>query len=565
MQRPLTRYLIPALLVFVLGGVLGMSLNERSGADPFEQLKKIQETFMLITQQYVEDVDPEQLAVGAIQAMIKELDPHTIYIDAENVPTVQDQYKGSFGGIGIWFEVPVNDTARVTSTIPDGPGERVGLLAGDRIIAVDNDNIVGVASLKIQNKIKGPIDSIVKLTVSRRGVEQPLEFNITRAKIPLFSVDASYMIDEQTGYVRIGRFALTTAQEFRDHVGRLKSQGLERLIVDLRGNPGGVKQAAVNVADEMLDGDGIILSTRGRNPRENEIDRITRGGTFSLKPVIILVDESSASGSEIVAGALQDHDRALIVGRRTFGKGLVQRPFQLKDGSIIQMTVARYYMPSGRLIQTPYTNGEMQAYYDEKFANYEQTVLDPQAYLADIPDSLKYSTRHGRTVFGGGGVMPDVIVAPDSSAILSSPLVQSMLRTGVPFLFVREMVDLDSELRNTWNDRKNEFIDEYAVSQNTWDAFLKFSEENGYTVASEESNHAKRVFSRNEVTESRGILAIILKARIAQRLFRSEAWYPVYNQIDPVVQAALELWANAETLSAFHDPSARNSSSRRDG
>jgi len=542
-----------------------MSLNERSGDDPFEQLKKIQETFMLITQQYVEDVDPEQLAVGAIQAMIKELDPHTIYIDAENVPTVQDQYKGSFGGIGIWFEVPVNDTARVTSTIPDGPGERVGLIAGDRIIAVDNDNIVGVASLKIQNKIKGPIDSIVKLTVSRRGVEQPLEFNITRAKIPLFSVDASYMIDEQTGYVRIGRFALTTAQEFRDHVGRLKSQGLERLIVDLRGNPGGVKQAAVNVADEMLDGDGIILSTRGRNPRENEIDRITRGGTFSLKPIIILVDQSSASGSEIVAGALQDHDRALIVGRRTFGKGLVQRPFQLKDGSIIQMTVARYYMPSGRLIQTPYTNGEMQAYYDEKFANYEQTVLDPQAYLADIPDSLKYSTRHGRTVFGGGGVMPDVIVAPDSSAILSSPLVQSMLRTGVPFLFVREMVDHDSELRSTWNERKNEFIDEYAVSQNTWDAFLKFSEENGYTVASEESNHAKRVFNRNEVTESRGILAIILKARIAQRLFRSEAWYPIYNQIDPVVQAALELWANAETLSAFHDPSARNSSSRRDG
>ncbi|TDI69633.1 MAG: S41 family peptidase [Bacteroidetes bacterium] len=565
MHRPLTRYLIPALLVFVLGGVLGMSLNERSGDDPFEQLKKIQETFMLITQQYVEDVDPEQLAVGAIQAMIKELDPHTIYIDAENVPTVQDQYKGSFGGIGIWFEVPVNDTARVTSTIPDGPGERVGLIAGDRIIAVDNDNIVGVASLKIQNKIKGPIDSIVKLTVSRRGVEQPLEFNITRAKIPLFSVDASYMIDEQTGYVRIGRFALTTAQEFRDHVGRLKSQGLERLIVDLRGNPGGVKQAAVNVADEMLDGDGIILSTRGRNPRENEIDRITRGGTFSLKPIIILVDQSSASGSEIVAGALQDHDRALIVGRRTFGKGLVQRPFQLKDGSIIQMTVARYYMPSGRLIQTPYTNGEMQAYYDEKFANYEQTVLDPQAYLADIPDSLKYSTRHGRTVFGGGGVMPDVIVAPDSSAILSSPLVQSMLRTGVPFLFVREMVDHDSELRSTWNERKNEFIDEYAVSQNTWDAFLKFSEENGYTVASEESNHAKRVFNRNEVTESRGILAIILKARIAQRLFRSEAWYPIYNQIDPVVQAALELWANAETLSAFHDPSARNSSSRRDG
>ncbi|GMQ80776.1 MAG: S41 family peptidase [Rhodothermia bacterium] len=565
MKHSLRRYLIPALLVFGLGGVLGMSLNGRPDDDPFEQLKKIQETFMLITQQYVEDVNPEQLAEGAIQAMIKELDPHTIYIDAENVPAVQDQYMGSFGGIGIWFEVPANDTARVTSTFPDGPSERLGIMAGDRMIAVDNDNVVGVASLKIQNKIKGPVNTIVKLTVARPGVKQPLEFNITRAKIPLFSVDASYMIDEQTGYVRIGRFALTTAQEFRDHVGRLKSQGLERLIVDLRGNPGGVKGAAVDVADEMLDGSGIILSTRGRNPRENEIDRITKGGTFSVKPVIVLVDESSASGSEIVAGALQDHDRALIVGRRTFGKGLVQRPFQLNDGSIVQMTVARYYMPSGRLIQTPYSNGETEAYYAEKFSNYEQTVLDPQAYLADIPDSLKFTTDHGRTVFGGGGVMPDVVIAPDTLSTLSSPLVQSMLRTGVPFLFVRKIVDLDSNLRSTWNDRKDEFIDEYVVPQSTWDRFLDFSEENGYTISSEESDHKKGLFTRDEFLKSRSVLAVMLKARIAQRLFRSEAWYPVFNQIDPVVQAALEQWTNAEALSAFHAPGAQRSSVRGGG
>lgn len=564
MKRSLKRYTIPALLVFVLGGVLGMSLSGRAGDDPKRQLKKIQETFMLITQQYVEDVDPEQLAEGAIQAMIQDLDPHTIYIDAENVPTVQDQYVGSFGGIGIWFEVPANDTARVTSTFPDGPSEQIGIMAGDRMIAVDDDNIIGVASLKIQNKIKGPVDSIVKLTITRPGVAQPLEFNITRAKIPLFSVDASYMIDEQTGYIRIGRFALTTAQEFRDHVGRLKSEGLERLIVDLRGNPGGVKEAAVNVADEMLDGSGIILSTRGRNPRENEIDRITKGGTFSHKPVIILVDESSASGSEIVAGALQDHDRALIVGRRTFGKGLVQRPFQLSDKSIIQMTVARYYMPSGRLIQTPYTNGEMQAYYEEKFSNYEQTVLDPQAYLADIPDSLKYTTNHGRTVFGGGGVMPDVVVAPDTLSTLSSPLVQSMLRTGVPFLFVREIVDQDSNLRSTWNDRKEDFIEQYVVPQHTWDRFLAFALENGYTISSEESDPRNGIFSSDEFLESRSILAIILKARIAQRLFRSEAWYPVFNQIDPIVQAALKQWTNAETLSAYHDLGARRSAVRGD-
>lgn len=553
MKRKLSTYVLPALLIFAIGGVLGMRIDGSSDdRDPYEQLKKLEETFVLITEQYVDEIKPEILAESAIKAMLKELDPHSIYIDARNVPKVQDEYKGSFGGIGIWFEVPANDTARVTSTVLDGPGERAGIMAGDRMIAVDGVSIIEVGSLDIQNKIKGRINTTVELTVARPGVEDPIVFSIRRKKIPLFSIDASYMIDNVTGYVRIGRFAMTTPDEFREHVDRLKAKGLERLLIDLRGNPGGVKDAAVKVADELLDGRGIIVSTRGRDARENNIDRITRGGVFSSEPVIVLVDETSASGSEIVAGALQDHDRALIVGRRTFGKGLVQRPFPLRDGSVLQMTVARYYMPSGRLIQTPYANGELKAYYDKKLSNFEKAVLDPENYLKDIPDSLKFETAHGRTVFGGGGVMPDVVIAPDSTSGLAAPVVQTMLRTGVPFQFVRDLIDNNSTLREEWGGLRSRFISDYRIPESLWEEFLAYPKTKQLTFSDAESNREKGIFSTTELSSARLTLETILKARIAQRLFRAEAWYPVFNQIDPMVQSALDLWTNAETLSAYH-------------
>jgi len=553
MKRTFSRYLLPGLLIFTIGGFLGMRLDANSEkGDPLEQLRKVEDTFMLIDRQYVEEVDEEKLAESAIEAMLKQLDPHSVYIDAENVRKVQDEYKGSFGGIGIWFEVPVDDTARVTSTFPDGPGEGVGVMAGDRMIAVDGKNIIGVGSLEIQNMIKGPKNTPVTLTVSRPGVRNPIDFRIIRQIIPLYSVDAGYMLDGETGYIRIGRFAMTTPDEFRTKVNELKKEGLKRLIIDLRGNPGGVKDAAVDVADEMLDGRGVIVTTRGRNPRENEVDPVTPGGVLSSEPVIVLVDESSASGSEIVAGALQDHDRALIVGRRTFGKGLVQRPFQLDDGSIVQMTVARYYMPSGRLIQTPYENGELEDYYKQKFSNYEEAVLHPETYLSDLPDSLKYQTDHGRTVFGGGGVMPDVVIPPDSTLPLNSLIVQSMLRNGTPFLFVRETIDTDHSLRDEWKDRRDDFVNSFHVDGAFWDAFVRYAEANHFSFNATQADPSEGAFTAAELSAARPTLETILKARIAQRLFRGDAWYPVFNSIDPVLQASLKLWSNAETLSAYH-------------
>ncbi len=541
------RSIITFLVVLVMGAGLGVSMDGLfSSDDTFEQLQKLEDAFLLINRNYVEEVDAKELAQEAILAMLKELDPHSAYIDSETMKRVNEDYRGTFGGIGIWFEAPTADTAKVTSTIPDGPSETVGLMAGDRMIAVDDESIVGMGSTDIQDLIKGPIGTKVTITIKRPRVSTPIDFEITRATIPLYSVDSSYMMTDNTGYVRIGRFAMTTHQEFVEHVTRLKSQGLERLIIDLRGNPGGIKDTAVEIADEMLGGTGIIVTTEGRNPGENVINRVKPGGILTKEPVIVLVDESTASGSEIVAGALQDHDRALIVGRRTFGKGLVQRPFQLRDGSVVQMTVARYFMPSGRLIQTPYEVGEQQDYYKDKFSDYENATYHPAEYLADIPDSLRFQTSGGRDVFGGGGVMPDIVIAPDSTSDLNAPLVQTAIQNGYPFLYARHIMDTDGlAMRQKWAQDQSGFMTTFSVDDAHWSAFVEHATKNGLTINSDADSES---FSSSDLEASRPILEVILKARIAQRLYRSEAWYPVFNTIDPMIESALDFWNHAVSL-----------------
>lgn len=552
MKARLANYLLPTLLIFAAGTGLGLSVDSFFDKDDtFEQLQKLEDAFLLINRQYVDDVDARQLAEDAIRAMLKDLDPHSTFIDASKIKNVQDEYRGEFGGIGIWFEAAEDDTAKVTNTLPDGPGERVGLMPGDRMIAVDDSSIVGLGSLDIQNRIKGPVSTNVVITVQRPRTKAPIDFTIRRESIPLYSVDAAYMMDATTGYLRIGRFAMTTHDEFVEHVTRLKREGLERLVLDLRDNPGGIKATAVAIADEMLDGEGTIVYTRGRDPRENEVDRVTPGGLLTTEPVIVLVNENTASGSEIIAGALQDHDRALVVGRRTFGKGLVQRPFQLRDGSVLQMTVSRYYMPSGRLIQTPYTDGEQKSYYEGKFADLEQATYDPGAYLADIPDSLRFETENGRVVYGGGGVMPDRVVPPDSLSALAAPGVEQTLRAGLPFLFVRNWLDgaTGAEFRKTWEDRKEVFMTSFVINESFWGEFVEYVDEAGDVDVT-------------HVEASRPMLEVILKGRVAQRLWQSEAWYPVFNTIDPLLQDLPTFWTGAETLSAYHDGSARGGAAR---
>lgn len=550
MPSAFKRLLLPFSLVLALGTGLGLTLDTLfSSEDTYEQLQKMEDTFLLINRQYVEEIDPAVLAESAIRAMLDELDPHSVYIDAEAIGRVQEDYRGTFGGIGIWFEAPPEDTAKVTSTIPDGPGEAVGLMAGDRMFAVDDSVVVGMGSVEIQNLIKGPIGTDVILSIKRPGVSEPFDVVITRDTIPLYSIDSSYMMDEQTGYVRIGRFAMTTHNEFVEHVQRLKGLGMQRLVLDLRGNPGGIKMTAVQIADELLTGSGVIVTTEGRDPRENEIDRITPGGLLTEEPVIILVDESTASGSEIISGAVQDHDRALIVGRRTFGKGLVQRPFQLRDGSVVQMTVARYFMPSGRLIQTPYETGHLDDYYADKFTDYEDATYRPDEYLADIPDSLRYSTDNGRIVFGGGGVMPDIVIPPDSTSDLNAGVVQASIRRGWAFLYAREYLDSAEGMavRQEWAQNPDRFFTEFQIDASHWNGFVTYAEENGLGDGAEDEDGVGG-FAAADLETYRGTLEVVLKARLAQRLYRSEAWYPVFNSIDPMIGQIEALWVHARSL-----------------
>jgi carboxyl-terminal processing protease len=557
MTRVSARFLLPALLLFVLGLAAGARFSGvfRS-PDSLEQLRKLEDAYMLIDRKYVEDVPAERIVERAIEAMLDELDPHSSYISADLVPKVQEGYRGTFGGIGIWFESPADDTARVTSIIPDGPSEDVGLLPGDLIVAVDDSVVVGLISTGIQDLIKGEVGTDVRLTIVRRGVGDPFDLTIRRGRIPLFSIDASYMVDATTGYVRIGRFAMTTHTEFRDELTRLKERGMQRLVLDLRDNPGGIKQTAVLVADELLPAGKTIVFTRSRNESEEETDVSRSGGLFEEGAVIVLVNENTASGSEIVSGALQDHDRALIVGRRTFGKGLVQRPFELRDGSVLQLTVSKYFMPSGRLIQTPYEDGDIEKYFASKRGDLREATYSPTEYLEHIPDSLRFTTAAGRTVFGGGGVMPDIVVAPDSLAAINHPLVGAVVSRSHDALYSRRwFLERETAFRAEWTDRREAFESGFAVDDAFMDGFRAYLEENGIVISDDTSAVDGQLrFTPGAAAEVDEVLRTVLKARIAQRLFRSEAWFPIFNRIDPMVLAALGQWADAEALALNTTP-----------
>ncbi|MDX1548424.1 MAG: S41 family peptidase, partial [Rhodothermales bacterium] len=538
---------LPALFLFMLGTVLGVQLESAlSTTDTLEQLKKLEDAFLIINKRYVEEVDAKTLAEHAIDGMLEQLDPHSAYISAEEIQEVQESYRGSFGGIGIWFNV-VDDTARVVTPIEGGPSEAVGVRAGDRIVAINDSNAVGLDDDAIKKRLKGPIGTTVDVALKRLGVEKPLAVTITRDRIPLYSVTSSYMVDDRTGYIKISRFAQTTYREFRDSLDVLRTKGMERLVLDLRGNPGGIMDAAVYIVDEMLPDEQTIVYTQGRAVQD-QMYRSSRPGTFEDQPVIVLVNEGSASASEIVAGALQDHDRALIVGRRTFGKGLVQNQFPLPDGSVLQMTTARYYTPSGRLIQTPYEDGDQDSYRELKFADFEEATFQPRQYMERIPDSLKFETTHGRIVFGGGGILPDVVVAPDTNR---APILRATFAGLLDGPFVTYFRRHEQQLRDTWGTRRAAFQNTFAVSEAMFDEIWDLAETEGEVTLTDDPAKVSwedLVFSRAELAQHRGTVEIYLKALMARQLFGTEALWPIYHQIDPTFQEALKLWDEAGTL-----------------
>ena len=550
MKRFTKFYLLVALLLFVGGTVLGVQLQSAiSDTDTKEQLRKLGDAFLIINKSYVKDVDPAKLAEDAIIGMLEELDPHSSYISADAFTEVDESYRGSFGGIGIWFEV-IDDTAQVVTPIEDGPSEKVGLRSGDRIIRIDDSTAVNIGDQQVKKRLKGPIGTDVKVALKRLGVSDPIEVTITRDRIPLYSINSAYMVDDQTGYIKVSRFAHTTYREFREHLATLQEQGMERLVLDLRGNPGGIMDAAVLMVDELLEDDKTIVYTKGRTV-QSQMFRSSRRGMFEHQPVIVLVDRSAASASEIVAGALQDHDRALIVGQRTFGKGLVQNQFSLPDNSWLQMTTARYYTPSGRLIQTPYDNGDQREYLEQKFASFEQATFNPSAYKESIPDSLKFETAHGRTVFGGGGILPDYVVAWDTTM---APIVRATFGRSLVPAFRAWFQRNEQTLRPAWEDRLDTFFESYAVDEATWQAFWKAAAESEVSITltdnADEASLKDHIFTYADLAENRSMLEAYLKAMLARQLYGSRAAYPLFNEIDTVFQEALKLWLLAEDLAS---------------
>jgi carboxyl-terminal processing protease len=361
------------------------------------------------------------------------------------------------------------------------------------------------------------------------------------------------MMDDQTGYIEIGRFAMSTYDEFMEKVSNLKEEGMERLILDLRRNPGGVMKSAVKIADELLGRPVTIVKTKGRSSSMNRTLKSQSGGALSGQPVIVLVNGQSASASEILSGALQDHDRALLVGRRTFGKALVQKQFELNDGSLLQMTVGRYYTPAGRLIQTPYKRGNREAYLENKSDTWRDAVYNVRKYKESIPDSLTYETEHGRTVFGGGGIFPDYVVKPDTSSLTM------LVRSGLDVLFARHWFsEHEQELRSSWQKREDEFLSSYQLPEKAIPKFWEYAKEEGnisLTTNPDSVNAKERVYLKSEAEKAHDLIRSRVKGRLANELYGTGVGQPILNKTDSAVQKAMSLWPSSQELAGFHSAS----------
>ena len=525
---------LPILLALAIAGGMLLGANMFGGQNNRGVLngyKKFGEILGLIERDYVDTVDTEALVETAIQEMLQKLDPHTVYIPVEEVEMAQTQLEGDFEGIGIEFLI-LNDTINVVTPISDGPSEKVGLRAGDKIVMVDGEEVAGVGftNRDVFTKLRGPKNSKVKVTVARRGESKPIDFVITRDKIPSYSIDVAYMVDDQTGYIKVSRFAANTYDEFKASLENLRRQGMRRLVLDLRDNPGGYMDRATKMADELLSGNKLIVFQDGRGERFDSKAYAYKKGIFEEGAVIVLINEGSASASEIVAGALQDNDRALIVGRRSYGKGLVQMPVNLTDGSELRLTIARYYTPSGRSVQKSYEEGE-ENYSMDLLTRYEHG----EYFHADsikFDESMKYRTVQGRTVYGGGGIMPDVFV-PADTATHSRYLVE---------LYNKNII---REYAMDYYDRNKK-----ALSKMKLDHYVRTFVVDDQMLAElrQRARKADLADAPEQFQRSKPAIQTAVKAFIAKSVWKNEGFYPVFHQNDEVFQQAIGLFDRAHAL-----------------
>jgi carboxyl-terminal processing protease len=483
---------------------------------------KISSALQYILNEYVDTVSANKLNESVIPALVDNLDPHSIYIPASEFQRFSEPLMGNFSGIGVSFNM-TDDTVAIINTIPNGPSEMVGVMAGDRIIMVDDSVVAGVnmPSDDIVKMLKGPKNTVVKVTVYRRGETAPIDFEITRDDIPIYSVDVAYMVNENTGYIKISQFAQTTYHEFIKAIERLKSQGVEKLIVDLRRNGGGIMEAATMIADEFLEEGQLIVYTEGRSrPREN--DYATSRGVLKNDKVVVLMDESSASASEILAGAIQDNDRGLVIGRRSFGKGLVQEEMRFSDGSALRLTVARYYTPTGRSIQRSYENGKEDYYHD-----FSDRLMRGEFEYRDsikFDDSQKFYTPGGKVVYGGGGITPDVFVPVDTSG--ASAYYNSVRSLGLMYRFAFYYADLNRSSLDQLSTAME--IESYLDKQKLLPQFIQYAQEKGV-----QPDYA-------DIKISEHVLLKTIKAYVARNIIDNDGFYPIIADIDQTLKVAID-------------------------
>lgn len=493
-----------------------------------DDLSRLKEVLGYIEDEYVDTVNTKQIINEGINGMLAKLDPHSVYIAQEDVAIANAQLEGGFQGIGVEFQI-IEDTICVVAAISGGPSESLGIRSGDKIVNVDGKSVagIGITTEQVFKKLRGEKGTKVKVSIKRKGLKKLLEYTITRDQIATHSVDSHYMIDKEIGYIKISKFGENTYDEFKDALTDLKKLGMKKLLLDLRDNPGGYLDKATKIADEFLSANKLIVYTDGKGSKYDSKSYAESGGDFETGAIIVLVNEGSASASEIVSGSLQDNDRALIVGRRTFGKGLVQRPIDLSDGSELRLTISKYYTPSGRCIQKPFSED----YEEDLVKRYKHGEF----YHADsikLNDTLKFKTKSGRIVYGGGGIMPDVFIPRDTSmhsAFLGELYSKNIIRE----VALNYITDNKSLIQKIGMEK---FIATYQVPISLFQEVLRLADK------------AKIKYSTADLKRSSPIINIDLKAFIGRGAWGDKAFYPIFHQQDEMYKKAISLFAQAEKL-----------------
>lgn len=509
--------------------------SERKPLPPAASGQRLNEILYYIDEFYVDSVDADSLTEHTIGLLLEQLDPHTAYIPAEDLEVVSANLEGNFEGVGIEFNL-VRDTIYVIAPIANGPSEAAGIQAGDKIVEVEGEVVagVGITNREVIDKLRGEKGTQVTVGVKRKGEKELLPFTITRDEIPTYTVNAAFKVDEQTGYIKLSRFGANSYEEFRQALQQLIGEGMSQLVLDLRGNPGGYMGRAVSIVDELLGGKALIVYTDGKVDSFDAKEYAGKDGLFESGGLVVLIDEGSASASEIVAGALQDNDRALVVGRRSFGKGLVQKPIGLSDNSQLRLTISRYYTPSGRSIQKPYQSGAADYANEiwERYQNGEFFALDS----SKLDQEHIYKTVNGRTVLGGGGIVPDHFVPRDTSYY--SPLLDALLRENLLREFASEFVRING---SQWEKRSFEdFQSSFTITSEMEEALWQLAAARG--IEKNPTDYAR----------SEAYIKTLLRAIIARLIWQDAGYYPIILEQDATFQAALRQLQAARKLSEDH-------------